>query len=378
MIRSWSLLTRRFGSFAASNGCCLPARMGAVRPAPCRLLSSSPWWQQQPPQNPSFPRKSQAQPLIPLTSKSHSGKPGHDSRDNDRNREDDSNHTNVNPPRFQWSRQHTILVVGSVGLGVYVVFHLERVPFSDRLRIMDVTEATEIELGERHYRQLLARSKVLPASHVFSRRVAEVGSRIAAVADKPQFKFEFHVVEDPSVNAACLPGGKVIVNSGLFRIIETDAELSAVMGHEVSHAILRHSAEKLSYGKILNILYYALMLTVGDVRFFYNLITQIAFELPNSRKMELEADRMGLILMARACYDPSSAPKVFRKLGKGDSRSAIGAYLSTHPVSDDRIQNIQKHLEEAMQIRADHCSGNEDFAAFRSGVRSIFPSRFAS
>lgn len=165
------------------------------------------------------------------------------------------------------------------------------------------------------------------------------------------FQWEVLVINEPIVNAFCLPGGKIVVFTGLLQHFRTDAEIATVIGHEVAHAVARHAAE----GITKNLWFAILQLILYQFIFpdIANTMSALFLRLPFSRRMEMEADYIGLLLMASAGYDPRVAPKVYEKLGKvagGDS--ALRDYLSTHPSGKKRAQLLSqaKVMEEGLLI----------------------------
>ncbi|CAN4080782.1 unnamed protein product [Withania somnifera] len=163
-------------------------------------------------------------------------------------------------------------------------------------------------------------------------------------------KWEVLVVNDPVVNAFCLPGGKIVVFTGLLEHFRTDAEIATIIGHEVGHAVARHAAEgvtkNLWFAIIQLVLYQFVM---PDV---VNTMSVLFLRLPFSRRMEMEADYIGLLLMASAGYNPRIAPSVYEKLGKISGESALREYLSTHPSGKKRAQLLAqaKVMDEALMI----------------------------
>lgn len=162
--------------------------------------------------------------------------------------------------------------------------------------------------------------------------------------------WEVLVVNEPVVNAFCLPGGKIVVFTGLLEHFRTDAEIATIIGHEVAHAVARHSAEGITknlWFAILQLILYQFVMP--DV---VNTMSNLFLRLPFSRRMEMEADYIGLLLMASAGYDPRVAPKVFEKLGKVSGDSAMRDYLSTHPSGKKRAMVLSqaKVMEEALLI----------------------------
>ncbi|XP_045813116.1 uncharacterized protein LOC123907070 [Trifolium pratense] len=173
-----------------------------------------------------------------------------------------------------------------------------------------------------------------------------------------QFNWEILVVNEPVVNAFCLPGGKIVVFTGLLEHFRSDAEIATIIGHEVAHAVARHSAE----GITKNLWFFILQLILyqfvtPDV---VHTMSSLFLRLPFSRRMEIEADYIGLLLIASAGYDPRMAPKVYEKLGKitGGS-SMVQNYLSTHPSGKKRAELLAQAqvMEEAVTIYKNVRSG---------------------
>ncbi|KAL8143163.1 hypothetical protein V2J09_016195 [Rumex salicifolius] len=170
--------------------------------------------------------------------------------------------------------------------------------------------------------------------------------------------WEVVVVDDPMVNAFCLPGGKIVVFTGLLRHFTTDAEIATVIGHEVGHVVARHAAEQVTKNMYLAIVQLILyQFVMPDV---VNTMSNLLLKLPFSRKMEIEADYIGLLLTASAGYDPRIAPTVYEKLGKvGGGDSALRDYLSTHPSGKRRAQLLAQAqvMQEAMNLYREKASG---------------------
>ncbi|WCJ20627.1 Peptidase family M48 family protein [Euphorbia peplus] len=174
-----------------------------------------------------------------------------------------------------------------------------------------------------------------------------------------RFNWEVLVVDEPVVNAFCLPGGKIVVFTGLFDLFKTDAEIATIIGHEVAHAVARHTAEALSKNLWFAIL--QLVLIQYAPRDIVTTMSSLFLRLPFSRRMELEADYIGLFLMASAGYDPRVAPRVYEKLGKLEGgESLLRDYLSTHPSGKKRAKLLAqaKVMEEALAIYRETVSGN--------------------
>lgn len=170
------------------------------------------------------------------------------------------------------------------------------------------------------------------------------------------YKWEFNLVEDPNVNAWCMPGGKVVVYTGLLPVAQNDAGLAVVLGHEIAHAFAKHGAERMSQSLLVEMGGIALSAALKDKpeqtkNLFmqsYGVGTQLGVLLPYSRVQESEADHLGLIFMAMAGYDPHEAVAFWQRMAAGKKGARPPEFLSTHPADQTRIQNIKDLLPEAM------------------------------
>jgi predicted Zn-dependent protease len=234
-------------------------------------------------------------------------------------------------------------------------------PYTNRSQLILVSQAQETELGAAAYQEALKKERLV-RDPVLLEPVRRVGERIARAANKPDYRWEFALVDDPKqANAFALPGGKVAVYTGLFPIARDEAGLAAVIGHEVAHALARHGSERMSEGMLLQIGAVGLSVALGDaspmtrdaIMQAYGLGAQVGVLLPFSRSQEGEADRIGLILMAKAGYDPAAALDLWKRM---EARGGSGPteFLSTHPSYSTRQENIREWLPEARSyFRAD-------------------------
>jgi predicted Zn-dependent protease len=227
-------------------------------------------------------------------------------------------------------------------------------PYTQRSQLILLSESQEMALGADAYKEVLAKEPVVRDPQV-TRLVTEVGERIARASGKPEYRWEFSVIDDPKqANAFALPGGKVAVYTGLFPVAQDTAGLAAVIGHEVAHAIARHGAERMSQGLVAQVAGAGLAVSLGDyspatqmaVMQAFGLGVQVGALMPFGRSQESEADQIGLILMAKAGYDPAAALGLWRRFEQAGS-SGPPEFLSTHPSYGTRIQQIEKWLPEA-------------------------------
>ena len=226
----------------------------------------------------------------------------------------------------------------------------------DRKQRMMVSEEQIAQAAAQAYAQELekARAKnVLDNKGDLVRRVRNIGERLIPQvrtfrADAVGWKWEMHVQDSKELNAFCMPGGKIMVYSGLVERLDlSDDELSAVIGHEIAHALREHSRERVSraYAQQLALAGAAAVAGVNQTTLdLANMVGQVTFQLPHSREQEAEADRMGLELMARAGYDPRAAINVWKKMGSAQESGGPPEFLSTHPSGSSRISDLEAAL----------------------------------
>ena len=217
------------------------------------------------------------------------------------------------------------------------------VPITGRSQFLLTSESYENSLGVDAYEEY---KKEYPKSTnaEYNAALARCGNAIKAVAGVDDFDWEFTVLDSNIKNAFCLPGGKVAVYSGIMDDMDNEAELAFVVGHEIGHAIARHGGERMSRSIIQNLGAYILSATFENelIDAAYGLGTEIGVMLPYSRSNESEADAIGLILMARAGYDPSASYTFWRRFTNDAADSnMLDTILSTHPCDSDRIANME-------------------------------------
>jgi len=233
----------------------------------------------------------------------------------------------------------------------------QSVPVTGREQLVSMTEEEQAALGAQAFEQVLAEEGGPVTSGPEVDMVGRVGRHIAAVADDPGYEWEFALVDSPLVNAFCLPGGKVVVYRGLLEVAGDDAGLAVVLAHEVAHAIAQHGAERALQHEVTDTIggIIALGLAWVDpdqraaVLALFGAGTQFGVLLPFNRDQESEADRIGLIYMARAGYDPRTALEFWGRMSEAQDGAEPLEYLSTHPSNERRIEDLERWMPDALR-----------------------------
>lgn len=274
---------------------------------------------------------------------------------------------------------------------VYFYFsNLETVPVSGRTRFNCSNRAEVLELAQMQYRQILydlhqQGARILPDWDPRTVRVRQVMKRLipfSGTADDEEW--EVFVIDAPrTANAFVLPGGKVFVFSGILGVAGNDDGLATVLAHEIAHNVADHIGERLSQSFGYSLLLYpliALAAMVGPIGVylmgsFGSMFLETAFGMPMSRKQESEADYIGLMMMAEACYDPKQAINFWQRMemmerrtemmnrGMGVESERVPEWMSTHPSNENRIKSIKEWLPQAEDKRAQSdCRTTASFA----------------
>lgn len=268
------------------------------------------------------------------------------------------------------------LVIGIVLALVAVAFtylsaEQQEVPITGRAQRVAMSDQQQQQLGLQVFEQTLQEEgeKVVEAGPQYEqvKRVAERIAKVGAV-DKPEFDWQFALVERPEANAFCLPGGKIVVFTGLLDVARTDDELAIVVGHEVAHAVAEHGAERIFREELTNRAVAAASGAFADdperfrqVAGLLGAGAQVGLSLPWGREQETESDRIGLIYSARAGYEPRAGITFWTRMQKAAGGKQPPEYLSTHPSGDTRVKNIKGWLPEADKERRD--PGGDEVAA---------------
>lgn len=256
-----------------------------------------------------------------------------------------------------------------VVLSSLVMTGCETVPITGRSQLNLVPESMVRSMAVQEYNSFLQSPETkLSTDSSKAAMVQRVGTQIADAVERYMrangmeeqiegYEWEFNLVESKEVNAWAMPGGKVVVYTGLLDLAETEDQLAAVVGHEIAHAIARHGNERMSQGLLTTMGGIALSQAVKDrpaqtrelLLMSYGIGSTVGVILPYSRTQESEADRLGLIFMAMAGYNPEAAVTFWQKMAAQNEGASVPEFLSTHPADETRIENIREYLPEAMQ-----------------------------
>ena len=252
-------------------------------------------------------------------------------------------------------------------LAVFLLISCGTVPVTGRKQLALIPSSTMLSMSYQQYDEFLKTNK-LSTNQEQTRMVKRVGERIQKAVEQymadnnmshalKDYRWEFNLVESPDVNAWCMPGGKVVVYSGILPITRDEAGLAVVMGHEIAHAVARHGDERMSQALLVQTggvaLSAALASKPESTRELwmgaFGLGASVGVILPYSRLHENEADRLGLVFMAMAGYDPRVAVQFWERMSQEKKGSAPPEFLSTHPADATRIQNIKAQIPDAMK-----------------------------
>ena len=248
-----------------------------------------------------------------------------------------------------------------------VLFACSTVPITGRKQLSLIPAGQMLSMSYQEYDGFLKSNK-LSTNQEQIQLVKKVGGRIQKsvemyFAEKglsgqlKDYRWEFNLVESKDVNAWCMPGGKVVVYTGILPITQNEVGLAVVLGHEISHAVAEHGGERMSQGLLAQLGGMALSVALQDKpeqtkqlwMGAYGLGAQFGVLLPFSRTHESEADHLGLIFMSMAGYDPKEAVTFWQRMAAGKGGQAPPEFMSTHPADATRIADIQKEIPEAMQ-----------------------------
>jgi len=257
-------------------------------------------------------------------------------------------------------KRHIVIfpLVIALAFMAFRYFTAEKVvnPLTGKTARVGLSSQQEETLGLQSYREVLSQSEVISRGPEHD-TVMRVAGRLTAVtsSEAKDFQWQASVVQSPLVNAFCLPGGKIVVYSGILPYTKTEAGLAAVIGHEMAHAVARHGSQRLLRTSLAQTFLMGANFSFGnlDLQERQTLMAalgagaQYGLLLPFSRQQETEADEMGLLYMARAGYDPREAIAFWERMSRSGGAQPP-AYLSTHPSHAERIQDLQAFMPKAL------------------------------
>jgi predicted Zn-dependent protease len=244
---------------------------------------------------------------------------------------------------------------------ILLLHSCKTVPVTGRKQLNLVPDFMIKEMAFTQYDSVVRASPTLSQYDVRAQMVTRVGTRIQQAVetymlqnnmskDLKNFKWEFNTINENIINAWCMPGGKVVVYTGLLPVTETEEGLAVVMGHEIAHAIARHGNERMSEALLIGLGGLALQEALKEKKETTQLIfvglyivgSKLALELPNSRMQESEADKLGLIFMSMAGYNPEAAIPFWQRMAAKNTGGKLPEFLSTHPSDETRIKKLSE------------------------------------
>lgn len=264
------------------------------------------------------------------------------------------------------------------GYGAYYWFSNQSVdPVTGESVLIDrgLSADDEKALGLQAYQEILSQERPLPADAEVSRQVTAIAQRLIDRVDEVEmalaaehglepsrfsqdFDWEVNVIESDQANAFCLPGGKMAVYTGLVPVARNEDALAVVMGHEIAHALLRHGAQRMAQQKLSQVGQMAGALSGMDPQQQQMVMAAMGYGylLPYARKHETEADEVGLMLAAAACFDPQESVPLWERMSAASGGGSPPEFSSTHPNPGTRIQNLQDLMPKAMEYRERFCT----------------------
>jgi Putative Zn-dependent protease, contains TPR repeats len=267
---------------------------------------------------------------------------------------------------IKFSVMKKILAAASIAI---MIVACSQNPITGRNQLSLFSESDLMSMADQQYRQFLSENRVVsPSGSKDAEMVRRVGQRLVAAinqyyannptvsAELANYKWEYNLVDSREVNAWCMPGGKIVVYTGLLPITQNEAALAVVVGHEIAHALAKHGNERMSQASLQQLGGQALSVAVANkspaaqnlLLTAYGIGSQVGALLPFSRKQELEADKLGLIFSAMAGYNPQEAIPLWERMQQAGG-GGTPEFLSTHPSENTRIQRLREMMPEALK-----------------------------
>ena len=272
-----------------------------------------------------------------------------------------------------------LILVAFIAYGAYYYFSNRSTdPLTGETVLIDkgISPQDEKALGLQAYQEILAQESPVDPDSQISRQVREIAQRLivkipevedALAAEhgmkaqhiEDSFDWDVTVLQSDQANAFCLPGGKMAVYTGLVPVAQNADAMAIVMGHEITHALLRHGAQRMTEQKLAQLGQMAGAMSGMDQQQLQMAMAVYGYgrSLPYARKQESQADEMGLMLAAAACYNPEEAIPLWERMGQASGGQAPPEFSSTHPSSGTRIQNLRALMPKAQEYRKRFCTG---------------------
>jgi metalloendopeptidase OMA1, mitochondrial len=249
-------------------------------------------------------------------------------------------------------------------------------PMTGEKVVIDRSLSAEDEkaLGLQAYQEILQQERPVDPNSAIAKQIREIAQRLVAKVDivetalaaehgqPPQhfsrsFEWEVNVIQSDQANAFCLPGGKMAVYTGLVPVAQNADAMAVVMGHEISHALLRHGAQRMAQQRLAQLGQVAGAMSGMDAQTQQMVMSAYGYGmmLPYARSHETQADEVGLMLAAAACFDPQQAIPLWERMSANSGGQAPPEFASTHPNPGTRIKNLQALMPKAMEYRAKYC-----------------------
>ncbi|MBJ6981005.1 M48 family metallopeptidase [Luteimonas sp. MC1572] len=270
-----------------------------------------------------------------------------------------------------------LILIAFIGYGAYYYFSNQTVdPVTGEKVLIDKSLSIEDEkaLGLQAYEEILSTEQPVDPNLPIAREIREIAQRLIAkvpeveaalAAENGQqapgfsagFEWDVNVIQSEQANAFCLPGGKMAVYTGLVPVAQNDDAMAVVMGHEIAHALLRHGAQRMAQQKLTQVGQMAGAMSGMDPQQQQMVMAAMGYGylLPYARKHETEADVVGLMLAAAACYDPQEAVPLWERMSAASGGQAPPEFSSTHPNPGTRIENLQSLMPKAMEYQKRFC-----------------------